>query len=143
MEIQIQNRQRDLRVNLAPLRRLLQQISVLLDIDDRELSLVLVNDKQMLKLNQQYRKRDGATDVLAFAMQEGEFAGISPQLLGDVVISVETAKAQAEEQRHSLMRELQILLIHGVLHLLGYDHTQLPEAEQMRQKEHQLLKYAE
>jgi probable rRNA maturation factor len=121
----------------------LQQISAPLDIEDKELSLVLVDDNQIARLNQQYRKRAGPTDVLAFAMQEGEFAGVSPQLLGDVVISVETAQRQAQEQGHNLMRELQILTVHGLLHLLGYDHTRPDEAERMRQKELSLLKYAE
>ena len=143
MDIQIQNRQRGLRVALEPLQRLLQHISLNLGIEDKELSVVLVNDKRIAQLNQQYRKRVGATDVLAFAMQEGEFGGINPQILGDVVISVETAQRQAHEQGHSLTNELQILLIHGVLHLLGYDHEQQAEAQQMQQKEKQLMEYVD
>jgi probable rRNA maturation factor len=141
MEAQIQNRQRGIKVDLEPLRRLLQRISVHLGIEDKELSVVLVNDKRIAPLNQRYRKRAGPTDVLAFAMQEGEFTEINPRILGDVVISVETAQQQAQAQQHSLTRELQILMIHGVLHLLGYDHIQQADAERMHRQELKLLKY--
>lgn len=139
MEVQIQNQQKGIKVELSPLRRSLQQISQALGLEDKELSVVLVNDERIALLNLQYRKQTGATDVLAFAMQEGEFAEINPQLLGDVVISVETAQRQAREQQHSLTKELQILLIHGVLHLLGYDHMEQAEAELMRNEEIKLL----
>ncbi len=139
MEIQIQNKQRKLKIELKPLRQLLQNISAALGIVDKELSVVLVSDKQIARLNRQYRRQNQATDVLAFAMQEGEFSQLNPQLLGDVVISVETAQRQAQARQHNLIRELQILTIHGVLHLLGYDHMQPAKAKQMQQKERQLL----
>ncbi len=142
MGIEIQNKQRKLKVELKTLRQFLQNIALDLAITDKELSVVLVSDKRIAQLNQQYRKQAKATDVLAFAMQEGEFSQLNPQLLGDVVISVETAQRQAQAQPHSLIRELQILTIHGVLHLLGYDHVKDSEAEQMQQKEQQLLKWA-
>ncbi len=142
METQIQNQQKGFDIELKPLQHLLQHISQALGLEDKELSVVLVDDKQIALLNRQYRKQAGATDVLAFAMQEGEFAEINPQLLGDVVISVETAQRQAKEQQHSLTKELQILLIHGVLHLLGYDHIKQPEAELMRCEELKLTKHS-
>jgi len=104
-------------------------------------SITFVTDKIIRELNQHYRGIDSATDVLAFAMQEGEFKEITPDLLGDVVISVETAQRQAEEAGHSLERELGILLIHGLLHLAGYDHMTDEDAVHMQAKEKELLQH--
>lgn len=81
------------------------------------------------------------TDVLAFSQTEGDFANLNPDILGDVVISVDTAKKQAEESAHSLEIEIFILLIHGILHLMGFDHEKSKkEAEKMQSKERKLLK---
>lgn len=92
-------------------------------------------------MNRSYLNRDAPTDVISFAMREGEFSEINPQLLGDVVISVETACRQAEERSISLEDELLTLLIHGILHLFGYDHENNDEksAEIMREKERDLF----
>ncbi|MEZ4442073.1 MAG: rRNA maturation RNase YbeY [Polyangiaceae bacterium] len=98
-----------------------------------ELSLSLVADAEMQGLNRDYRQKDRPTDVLAFALREGE--GESPvvdgrEVLGDVVISVDTARRQAASRRRPLLDELTLLLAHGLLHLLGYDHeTDAEEAE--------------
>lgn len=108
---------------------------------DGELSLSLVDDREITALNQQYLLRDRPTDVLAFPMREGSFSDINPQLLGDVVISVETAHRQAAEKKHSLADEVCVLLIHGILHLLGYDHeTPGSQAKTMRKKEKELFR---
>lgn len=107
----------------------------------QEVSITLVTDKTIRELNQQYRGIDSATDVLAFAMQEGDFKEITPDLLGDVIISVETAQRQAEEAGHSLQQELGILLIHGLLHLAGYDHMTDEDAELMQEKEKELWQH--
>lgn len=88
----------------------------------KDLSVLLTDDSEIHQLNREYRGVDRPTDVLSFSQQEGEFPSIAPDLLGDVVISLETAKKQAVEQGHSLEEELFILLAHGILHLLGYDH---------------------
>lgn len=102
------------------------------------LSVEFIGDHRMRRLNAQYRGRDVTTDVLAFAMREGP--GPSSSLLGDVVISVPQAMAQAAERGHSIQRELATLLIHGILHLLGYDHERSPsEARRMQRKERALL----
>ena len=90
-------------------------------------------------LNAHYRGIDRATDVLAFAMREGPFADLHPQVLGDVVLSAETALRQARTHRHTLAEELTRLLIHGTLHLLGYDHeVSAADARLMRAKEREL-----
>jgi probable rRNA maturation factor len=104
-----------------------------------DLSLLIVDDARMHRLNARYRGIDRPTDVLAFAMREGPFAHLQPQLLGDVVISAETARRQARARRRSLAEELTRLLIHGTLHLLGYDHEISPaDARLMRAKEREL-----
>jgi probable rRNA maturation factor len=100
-----------------------------------ELSLALVTDPEICALNRQYRGKDKPTDVLSFPLADE----LQPSLLGDVVISVETAARQAQRQGHSLREELQTLLIHGILHLLGYDHeVSRREAMRMRRKEREV-----
>ena len=112
----------------------------ILGLGDRELSVALVGDEEMHGLNRQYRGRDRPTDVLAFALDEdasGDRASPppSPALLGDVVISIDTAVAQAQARRQAVERTLDELLIHGVLHLIGYDHEISPaEARRMFRK---------
>jgi probable rRNA maturation factor len=90
---------------------------------DKEIGILFVDDRQIRELNQRYLKRDRPTNVISFPMAQGEFSEINPQLLGDVVISVETAVREAEESGLSLEEEVAFLLIHGILHLTGYDHT--------------------
>lgn len=83
---------------------------------------------------------DRTTDVLSFSQREGRFPQIQPQVLGDIVISLPKAERQAREAGHSLPREIDRLLVHGLLHLLGYDHERGPaEALRMQRKERQLL----
>lgn len=96
---------------------------------DGELSLVITDDADIAGLNRQYRNRTGPTNVLAFPMQEGEFSGLTPELLGDVVISAETVAREAEALGVTFNERFAFLLIHGVLHLFGYDHEAGPEAE--------------
>lgn len=100
--------------------------------DKSELSILLTDDKQIHILNRNYRHKDRPTDVLAFAMNEGEFGEISRGLLGDVIVSVPTAARQAEERGVSVMEEVTMLLAHGLLHLLGHDHRTEKEDRAMR-----------
>lgn len=94
-----------------------------------EISVLLTDDAEMTILNSEYRGIDAPTDVLAFAMREGEDnQAVHPMLLGDVVISLETAARQAAAAKHSLETEVAFLSVHGVLHLLGYEH-ETPEEE--------------
>lgn len=95
----------------------------------------------MRSLNRRYRGKDKTTDVLSFPTREGKFSHIQPHVLGDIVISVPRAKLQAEAAGHGLGREIEILLIHGLLHLLGYNHERSErEAQRMKRRELQLLK---
>ena len=104
-----------------------------------ELSLELVGDGRMRRLNRLYRQKDRTTDVLAFPMREAD--NPCPMLLGDVVISVPTALRQASEAGRSLNDELAALLVHGVLHLCGYDHERSErEAARMHRREREILR---
>ena len=109
--------------------------------EEAEVSLVFVDDAYIRGLNQQYRGLDNPTDVLSFAMQEGEpVPGEEEELLlGDVVISLQAAERQALEYGHSFRREAAFLTVHGVLHLLGYDHQAEEERLVMRKKEEDVL----
>ena len=94
-------------------------------VENSELSITLTNDENIHALNKKYRGIDRATDVLSFAFRESdepEIIGAEFEILGDVIISLERAKSQAEEFGHSYLREIIFLEVHGLLHLLGYDH---------------------
>ncbi len=100
------------------------------------LSLSLVGDEEIRALNREYRGKDSATDVLSFAL--GEPAKPPERLLGDIVISVDTARKQAREYDATLQRELYRLLIHGLLHLMGHDHAGACERRVMQREERRL-----
>ena len=107
---------------------------------ESELSVLIVDDSEMARLNQQYRQIAHTTDVLSFPMLEGQFGGIAPEMLGDVVISAQTAKAMSEETGPAFESVLDLLLIHGILHLLGLDHETGPvEAKEMKLRTEELL----
>lgn len=115
-----------------------------LSLADAELSILLAGDREIHDLNLRYRGKDKPTDVLSFPQDDDEPLEGSPRILGDVAISVETAERQAEAKGHTFERELTILLIHGVLHLIGYDHERgRKDGIAMRAMEKQLLKEVE
>lgn len=122
-------------MNHWELRRWAKTILQQMEKIEAELSLALVGDREIQKLNHRYRGQDKPTDVLSFPLQDR----LCPTLLGDVVISMDTARRQAERRRIPLAEEIQTLLIHGILHLLGYDHEiSRAEAIRMRKKEREL-----
>lgn len=126
---------------MPQIRKTAQALLNALDSPDGELSILILDDPQIARLNQQYRNRKESTNVLAFPMREGNFSGINPDLLGDVVISIETAAKEAALMEISVEERFNFLLIHGVLHLFGYDHEKSEEAAaQMDQKSEELLK---
>jgi probable rRNA maturation factor len=111
-----------------------------LDFPDGEISILIVDDPQIEKLNRRYLSRRGPTNVIAFAMREGEFAHVTPHLLGDVVISADTAAKEAQNCGLSTERRFNELLVHGILHLFGYDHENSEsEARRMEEKSRELL----
>ena len=140
MEVLIDNRQNRQPIPLRKIKQAAQAVLSALDCREAELSIVIVDDAEIAELNQRYLQRSGPTNVLAFPMQEGEFAAISPHLLGDVVISADTAAREGREAGIPMVERLMALLIHGVLHLLGYDHETDPvQAREMDLKSRELL----
>lgn len=103
-------------------------------------SIHLVGDDKIIKLNEQYRNKEETTDVLSFAMTEGFSAPEVSSDLGDIFISIPEITRQAEQYEVSQQFELTRIIIHGVLHLLGYDHQQKEEAEEMYTLQEELLK---
>jgi probable rRNA maturation factor len=117
-----------------------RRVLAVLEETPAELTISLVSDAEIHRLNRDYRGKDRPTDVLAFAMREGPRIAGDEAVLGDVVISLDTAARQARERRVSVAHEVRTLLIHGVLHLLGYDHERSAvEARRMQAMELRLL----
>lgn len=140
MEIQITDQQSEIATELEKIEAKARKILNALAYLESELSVALVDDEQMSSLNWQYRRRRGPTNVLAFSMRNGDFGEISPELLGDVIISLPTAQRQAEEAGISLDAMISRLLVHGILHLVGFDHDQGEDsAREMEQRSAELL----
>ena len=116
-------------VLVRPLKATAQRILEILEKHGAELSIALVGNEQIQKLNAQYRAKNEPTDVLSFPVDE--ILADGRLLIGDVVISVEKAAAQAKERHKDIDQELQSLLIHGILHNLGYDHERSAEDEKV------------
>ncbi len=112
-----------------------------LDCPEAELSILIVDDPQIAVFNKQYLNRKGPTNVIAFPMRDGPYGNITPQLLGDIVISVETADREGKRVGSSMEERFTQLLVHGILHLLGYDHeTSDQDAQEMEEKSDEILK---
>ena len=153
----LKNLQRSIAIDMNRLCRMAENILAARHVEDAELSIVLVSDGRIRALNRRYRKKDSATDVLAFPL-ESEGGGPSrlrrrsvssfrkahgqpPWVLGDVVISLATARRQAQDFGHGLHQEVVRLVVHGVLHLLGYDHERgTREAARMAGEERRVLR---
>ena len=123
MEILISNEYPEIKVDNKAIKRHIGKILRSLDCNEHEISILFVGDQGIRELNHQFRSIDRPTDVLSFPQleeDEPEMPGIA--VLGDVAISLETARQQSEEHGLSLEEEITLLLIHGILHLLGYDH---------------------
>lgn len=126
------------RLDIPLLKRRAKTILRMLKHTKSELSIALVGDGEIRKLNRDYRERDRSTDVLSFSLVDGDWAGFRGDMLGDVVISVDTAVRQARKRHRSLDEETARLLIHGVLHLVGHDHEVPEEYRRMRAEERRL-----
>ena len=109
--------------------------------DDVEVSCVLVDDERIHEINREYRHIDRSTDVISFAMEDNDqfYVEGMPRTLGDIFISVDHAKKQAEEYGHSLRREMCFLFTHGILHLLGYDHMTDEQEKEMFDLQDEIL----
>ncbi|MEN6622649.1 MAG: rRNA maturation RNase YbeY [Smithella sp.] len=141
MKVQIANNQKNIKIDKRKIRSIILNLLKLLNCTDKEVSLSFVNDEAIQQLNRQYRGKDKPTDVLSFSLQEGEFGYINPDILGDIVISVDTAMADALKNDLSFEQEINFLIIHGLLHLLGYEHekTTKEEKKKMQAKQRTLF----
>lgn len=111
-----------------------------LDCPEGELSILIVDDTRISEMNERYLNHSGPTNVISFAMQEGEFGEINPHLLGDVIISADTCAKEAQGAGISMESRFDQLLIHGILHIFGYDHIHSEvEAEIMEAKSDELV----
>ena len=139
--IHIGNRQKNQEIDLTKTERIASRILDALECPEAELSVVVVDDAGIQELNRDYLGRDRPTNVISFPMLEGEESGIVPGLLGDVVISADTAARDAEEAGSTFEREFFFLLIHGILHLVGFNHEGVDDAEiaRMEAKEDELF----
>ena len=139
MKILATNRQTVFEIDIPRIKSSLGDILTTLDNADREISLTIVDDRGITEINRQYLGRDYPTNVIAFSLNEGEFGDINPHILGDIIISIETAIRDAKTGDLSIEDEIDYLMIHGVLHLLGYDHELAEEAEEMQEKEKEIF----
>ena len=102
-----------------------------LKIDEAIFNVIIVDNEYIHKLNREYRNIDRETDVITFALEDDKTFNPDIRILGDVYISIDKAKSQSIEYGHSLLRELSFLAVHGMLHLLGYDHMEKKDEEVM------------
>ena len=120
-------------------RRAIEKVGELYGAENSEVSVTLTDNACIQSLNKEYRGMDRPTDVLSFALRESDepkiSGGLEADVLGDLIISVERAEEQAAEYGHSLRREIAFLAVHGMLHLLGYDHMEEEEREEMEREQ--------
>lgn len=142
MNVIISNYPEDLEVSqeyVANVTAAAQKVGELYGVENGEVSITLTNNDYIHELNRQYRGIDRPTDVLSFALNESEepevTGGVDINVLGDLVISVERAEEQAKDFGHSVKREMAFLTVHGMLHLLGYDHMEEEERLEMEQEQ--------
>ena len=141
MNIRIENRQKLAKLDLRRIRRVIRKLNKVLSFSDQEISLLFVDNEQIREINRQYLKQDHPTNVISFSIREGDCGHVNPYLLGDIVISVERALQDAVSGDLPFDDEVDFLLIHGLLHLLGYNHGDAADSEtiRMRDKEDDLF----
>ena len=149
MEIIISKEPETIAINesiVEEIKTAINLIGKLYDVDNHEVSITLTDDTTIHKLNKEYRGIDRPTDVLSFAFLESDEPEIinndtdeAVDSLGDIIISVERAESQAEDYGHSLRREIVFLTVHGMLHLLGYDHMEEAERLEMEKEQEYIM----
>jgi len=143
MELVIDNRQDKVNIddNIFTILEKVAKESLLYEgwDEDYEISLSFVDNKEIKELNKYYRGKDSVTDVLSFPMVDEDTPMMGEKILGDIVISVEKALEQSKEYGHSFLREMAFLTAHSMLHLMGYDHMNEDEEEEMQMKQEAIL----
>ena len=144
MDVLIDNQHEQHEIDLEEIRKTAEIILNTLDKAETELSILITDDLKIAELNECYLNRKGPTNVIAFPMQAGEFTQINPYLLGDVVISTDTAAKEGRTAGIGTSMRFRELLVHGILHLCGYDHEESElEALRMEKKADLLLQAIE
>lgn len=142
MEVQIHFHKETSWLRRQTIRQRLQRVLEDLGQHESEVSLLFTDDDQMAQLNERYLGRKGPTNVMAFPMRDGLEPAAGTSMLGDVVISIDTALRESEELQEDPEHTVDRLLIHGLLHLLGFDHEGSPtEAKRMQREEERLLRF--
>ena len=140
MEIDIFN---ETEINLEKELKIVHEVLIhglkKLKIDEAIFNVIIVNNDYIHKLNKDYRNIDRETDVITFALEDDKTFNPDIRILGDVYISIDKAKSQSAEYGHSLLRELSFLAVHGMLHLLGYDHMKKSDEEVMFKLQEEIL----
>ncbi len=140
MAISIKNRQKKIKLDLRQIRKVVRRLLQILECSDKEIGLIFVDDLKIQEINKMYLGRDYPTNVISFSMLEGEYSSINPSIMGDIVISADTALRDAENGEISLADELDFLIIHGLLHILGYNHeNDNPDNNEIMKKKEQEL----
>jgi probable rRNA maturation factor len=135
MNIHIENRQKAAKLDLRRIRRVVRKLKKILICADQEISLLFVDNEQIRQMNRQYLNRDHSTNVISFPIREGDYGHVNPHLLGDIVISAERALQDAVAGDLSFDEEIDFLLIHGLLHLLGHNHEGVDENEATKMRD--------
>lgn len=146
MEIEIRTEPEELSVSeeeRAAVRRAIETVGRLYGAEGAEVSVTLTDDAHIHVINREYRNVDRPTDVISFALTESEepeiIGGGEHEVLGDLIISLERMRAQAAEYGHTELRELSFLTVHGMLHLLGYDHMEEQERQEMEEEQRAVM----
>ena len=141
MKIQIENKQTKIKIERRKIRSAVLKLLKIMDCANKELSISFVDDNTIKQLNNHYLQRNHSTNVLSFSLQEGEYGNVNPHILGDIVISTETAQRDAIRGDLSLSEEIDFLIIHGLLHLLGFNHENTTKSQtiKMQMKERELF----
>lgn len=124
---------------LKEVNKLLKYASKKLELKNAVFNVIIITNEEIKIINKQYRNKDTETDVISFALEEVKDVTYKFRLLGDIYISIDKAETQAEEYEHSLLREISFLAIHGLLHLLGFDHMNEIDEKKMLEKQEEIL----
>jgi len=130
---------KDLKKEIDKLYKLLDFTLKREKIENVEFDIIFVDSNMIHEINKTYRNVDRVTDVISFALEDNKTIELEHRLLGDIYICIEKAEEQAKEYEHSFLRELSFLTIHGLLHLLGYDHIEKEDEEIMFKKQEDIL----
>lgn len=128
---------------LEELKKVIDKAIEIEKIDNVEFNVIIVDNEKIHEINREYRHIDKPTDVISFALEDDEsFPGLETRVLGDIYISLDKVYEQSEAYGHSFFRELAFLTVHGLLHLLGYDHMQLEDEKEMFSRQELILNEA-